>query len=115
MPDPALILGCPTQVIPKMGRAIHFPAGYAALGTKEWSAPGGNGEAGEVISGYSLTAEKCTVHEPGQPGSEAVCTFSLQAGVSQSSVYPLCLPLMHESRSLAVISRSHITLQHSKE
>lgn len=45
MPDPAFILGCPTQVIPKMGRAIHFPAGYAALGTKEWSAAGGNGEA----------------------------------------------------------------------
>lgn len=56
----------------------------------------------EVISGYSLTGEKCTVREPGQPGSKAVCTGLLQfaSRCESSSLYPLCLLLMYGSRRL---------------
>lgn len=62
----------------------------------------------EVISGYSLTGEKCTVREPGQPGSKAVCTGLLQFASRResSSLYPLCLLLMYGSRRLCrAISR----------
>lgn len=69
-----------------------------------------------MISGYSLTGEKCTVREPSQPGSKAVCTGLLQFGswCESGSVYPLCLFFMYGSRSLAVTPHGHIALQHSK-
>lgn len=38
-----------------------------------------------MISGYSLTGEKCTVREPGQPGSKAVCAGLLQFATRRES------------------------------
>lgn len=107
-------LGCPTRV-----RVSHtFP--WGGILTQPWD-PGMVGSrrkqwGGEVISGYSLTGEKCTVHEPSRPGSIEVCTGLLQfaSWCESSSVYPLCLFFMYGTRSLAVTPHGHITLQHSK-
>lgn len=58
----------------------------------------------EVISGYSLTGEKCAVREPSQPGSKVVCTGFLYFASSceSTSVYLICLFLTYVSRSPAV-------------
>lgn len=46
-----------------------------------------------MISGYSLTGEKCTVREPSQPGSKAVRTglFQLASQFESGSVSALSI------------------------
>lgn len=74
----------------------------------------------EAISGYSLTAEKCTVPEPGQQRYKAACAglllgfffffFLKRAGVSQSSAHPLRLsPHAHVRESGCHFTRPHHT------
>lgn len=64
--------------IPRGGILTHpGDPGMVCSRRKQWGR--------EVISGYSLTGEKCTVREPRQSGSKAVCTVLLKCASRRES------------------------------